>query len=93
MEDLKLQIEELKREIDTMKQAQNLDQNELLYSYLELNKNLPSISNIGSYGADLTRTISIDATPDSFQVPENPTNTAIIRIGSNYYRILLYSLT
>jgi len=92
MEELKLQVEELKREIEIMKNAQNLDQNELLFNYISTNKGIAEVGSIANYSSDLQRTIDTGTTP-VFAVPENPINTAIIKIGNNYYRILLYSLT
>lgn len=97
MEELQLQIDELNRKIVIMEKAQNLNQNAVLFT--EFDKMLPKkgytkASNVTSYGADLKRSITISSTPQTFTVPKDPIDSAIITASDgNQYRILLYSLT
>ncbi len=97
MEELQKQIEELTNKVNEMEKAQNLNQNVLLFN--ELDKIFPTkgymkTSSVTSYGADLSRSITISSTPQSFSVPENPLKSAIITASDGIkYRILLYSLT
>lgn len=85
MEELKRQIEELTKRVETMEKAQNLDMNTLILDSL--------FSEKGDYGADLKRTITIPVGGGSFIVPENPINSLKINYKGTKYRILLYSLT
>ena len=79
------QIDDLKKRIEIMEKAQNLDQNVLLFENIFTDK--------GSYGADLTRSVSIPAGGGSFSLPENPIGTLKVEYKGVKYRLLLYSLT
>lgn len=92
MEELQRQIDSLKIELETLKNARDLDHNVLMYNALFNGRDIAIVGDISSYGSNLQRTIDIDATP-IFVVPENPINSAIININGTNYRILLYSLT
>lgn len=97
MEELQKQINILNERLTSIEKAQNMDATMLVFN--EIDKILPKkgytkTSDVTDYGSDLQRSITISSTPQSFTVPENPTDSAIITASDgNKYRILLYSLT
>ena len=85
IEKLNREMEVLKKKIETIENAQNLDMNTLMFESLLKEK--------GDFGADLQRNINVTGTPFLFTVPENPIGSLKLNYKGTNYRILLYSLS
>lgn len=84
-EELQKQIDDLQNRLNTIEKAQNIDMNALLFESLLHDKT--------DYADNLKRTVSVNATPYNFQVPEDPIGALQINYKGTNYRILLYSLS